>query len=481
VTADRNDNDRRRIEDLLRRSSLGSSPVEALCARTPKASASAILLKAAMNVPDPATPRGARGPARLWRALRAVPYPRRRLLLATGWTAFLALFLVLPRLDALGERLRLAFVDLVPAAAALACAVMCFHATRRRLPDLPDREARHLDHAWRLLGLAGLAWGLGELAWTWYELTGRLVPVPSLADAGFVAAVPLMTAALLAFPAAAPRRMAGRLRVLLDGVIIAMSLFGVTWLVSIDVLVANDDVPWLWERAVAAFYPLGDVVNLAIAVAALAHTRKRALASFGLITAGIACIGVSDLCFLYLTQRGDYASGDAVDLGWSAGFFLIGFAALHRNTVPERPRGAAPVSPVRLVLPHAAMGALVGAVALTLVAGGSVDRALLAGTMLVVLLSVGRHVAFLLETTSTSRRLVSHTDELEREAGAMLLDADEALTLLEELGAPPGASAATAERALDTLALRSMLLEQRARELTWDARRLAQQPPERSG
>jgi len=29
--------------------------------------------------------------------------------------------------------------------------------------------------------------------------------------------------------------------------------------------------------------------------------------------------------------------------------------------------------------------------------------------------------------------------------------------------------------------MRSMLLEQRARELTWDVRRLAQQPPERSG
>jgi hypothetical protein len=460
--------------------------MDGLCARTPRASVGAIRLKAAMNVPEPASGNPVRAAARLLRAVLAVPYPRRRLLLAAGWTGFLVLFLVLPRVDALSERVRLAFVDLVPAAAALACAVMCFHATRRRLPDLPEREARHLDHAWRLLGLAGLAWGLGEVAWTWFELTGRLVPLPSLADAGFIAAVPLMTAALLAFPGTAPTRVAGRLRMLLDGLIIAMSLFWLTWLVSIDVLVANDDVPWLWERAVAAFYPLGDVVNLAIAIAALAHARKRALASFGLITAGIACIGVSDLLFLYLTQRGDYASGDGVDLGWAAGFFLIGFAALHRNTVPERPRGAAPASLVRLVLPHAAMGALAGCVALTLVAGGTVDRTLLAGTMLVVLLSVGRHVAYLLETTSTSRRLVSHTDELEREAGAILLDADEALTLLEELGAPSAssnrsASAATAERALDTLAMRSMLLEQRARELTWDARRLAQQPPERSG
>jgi hypothetical protein len=461
--------------------------MEALCARTPADSVGAILLKAAMNAPEQATrrPATAGGAPRLLRALRSASYPRRRVLLVVGWAAFLGLFETVPRVEALDPRIRLAFVDLVPAVAALACAVMCLSATRRRLPDLAEREKRQLDRAWWLLGLAGLTWGLGELAWTWYELSGTLVPLPSWADAGFLVTVPLMTAALLAFPAVAPRHMAGRLRVLLDGVIIAMSLFWLTWLVSIDVLVANDDVPWLWERGIAAFYPLGDVVNLAIAVAALAHARKRALASFGLITAGIACIGASDLLFLYLTQRGDYSSGDGVDLGWSAGFFLIGFAALHRNTVPERPRGADPASLLRLVLPHVAMGALVGAVAVALVTGEAVDRTLVAGTMVIVLLSVGRHVVYVLETTATSRRLVSHTDELEREAGAIAVDADEALNLVEELAAPSAASrtddrsAAIAEQALDTLALRSMLLEQRARALTWDARRLAQQPPGR--
>jgi hypothetical protein len=114
-------------------------------------------------------------------------------------------------------------------------------------------------------------------------------------------------------------------------------------------------------------------------------------------------------------------------------------------------------------------------VALAVLDGARVDSALLVGTLLAVLLSAGRHVVFLLETTAMSRRLVTHTDELEREAGAILLDADQALELLETLGRP------SAERALDALAMRSMLLEQRARALTDDARRWAQQPPDRSG
>jgi hypothetical protein len=122
------------------------------------------------------------------------------------------------------------------------------------------------------------------------------------------------------------------------------------------------------------------------------------------------------------------------------------------------------------------MVALVGSVAVAALAGRPVGRPLLVGTMLVVLLSAGRHVTLLLETAAASRRLVSRTGELEREAGAILLDADQALELLETLGQP------SAERALDALAMRSMLLEQRARALTDDARRLAQQPPgDRSG
>jgi len=414
------------LEALLRRSSLGGAAIEALCARTPAPAVAAILARAAAAAPPlpgsgrhraPGRPQRRlpphrppqRRPVRIlrgaWRAVGAVRYPRRRLLLAASWAAVLALFVVLPGLDAVDPTLRLAYADLVPAAAAIASGLMCLHATRRPLPDLAEHEARQLNRAWRLLGLAGLSWGAGELAWTWYELAGRAVPLPSLADVGFMLAVPLMTAALLAFPTAAPRHLPGRLRVLLDGMVIAASLFGLTWLVSIDVLVTGPSGPWLWDRVISGFYPLGDVVNLSIAATALAHARKRALASFGLITAGIALIAASDVGFLYLTQHDAYASGGSVDLGWCVGFFLVGFAALHRPTVPERPRGAAAASQLRVVLPVLSMGALVSAVGLLAATGARVDRELLVGTTCVVLLSVGRHAACLRENARMQGQL----------------------------------------------------------------------------
>jgi hypothetical protein len=436
------------LEALLRGSSLGGAAMDALCARTPAPAVAAILARTAAAAAPPLpgsgrhrapshptrfaraerSSRARGGPARIlrggWRAL-VVRYPRRRLLLAASWAAVLALFVVLPGLDAVHPKLRLAYADLVPAAAAIASGLMCLHATRRPLPDLAEHEARQLNRAWRLLGLAGLSWGAGELAWTWYELAGRTVPLPSLADVGFMSAIPLMTAALLAFPTAAPRHLPGRLRVLLDGMVIAASLFGLTWLVSIDVLVTGPSGPWLWDRVISGFYPLGDIVNLSIAVTALAHARKRALASFGLITAGIALIAASDVGFLYLTQHGAYASGGSVDLGWCVGFFLVGFAALHRPTVPERPRAAAAMSQLRVVLPVLSMGALVSAVGLLAATGHRVDRELLVGTTFVVLLSVGRHAAVLRENARMRGQLQARADgEPPPVPGAVLVPAE---------------------------------------------------------
>ena len=53
-------------------------------------------------------------------------------------------------------------------------------------------------------GASALSWGSGQTAWTWYEsVLGREVPFPSLADVGYLVAVPLAAAARLSLPFAA--------------------------------------------------------------------------------------------------------------------------------------------------------------------------------------------------------------------------------------------------------------------------------------
>src|SRR6187551_1485296 len=56
--------------------------------------------------------------------------------------------------------------------------------------------------AWFLLAAASLAWGLGQLLWTWFEvIDGTEAPFPSWADVGFLAAVPFLLAGVAVYPA----------------------------------------------------------------------------------------------------------------------------------------------------------------------------------------------------------------------------------------------------------------------------------------
>ncbi len=65
------------------------------------------------------------------------------------------------------------------------------------------------------------AWSI----WTWYEsVLGREVPFPSLADVGYLGAVPFAAAALITLPNGVRRPLAGRVRTVIDGLMIAGSL-----------------------------------------------------------------------------------------------------------------------------------------------------------------------------------------------------------------------------------------------------------------
>src|ERR1700693_2286757 len=69
-------------------------------------------------------------------------------------------------------------------AAAAACGVAALHTSSRR-------------SRWVLLGASSFAWAAGETVWAYYDLIRHVsVPFPSLADVGFLGAVPLAVAGL---------------------------------------------------------------------------------------------------------------------------------------------------------------------------------------------------------------------------------------------------------------------------------------------
>ena len=115
------------------------------------------------------------------------------------------------------------------------------------------------ERMWRLLGASALSWASGQAAWTWYEtVLGRDVPSPSLADVGYLAAPPLAAAALLTLPFAA-QSLAGRVRQVLDGLMIAASLLLASRVMVLSPLFRSggDD---LLSQAISLAYPIGDVV-----------------------------------------------------------------------------------------------------------------------------------------------------------------------------------------------------------------------------
>ena len=89
--------------------------------------------------------------------------------------------------------------------------------------------AKHGDaRVWIFVGLGCLSWGLGQTTWTIYESILHKEPFPSPADIGYSGLLPLVCVGLLGM-ASAPRGWE-RMRALLDGVMIAGSLFVISWI-----------------------------------------------------------------------------------------------------------------------------------------------------------------------------------------------------------------------------------------------------------
>jgi hypothetical protein len=220
---------------------------------------------------------------------RAVPSSQRRFVAECAAMGILAvLWLACLVLGVGGAQTTQAISNFGLIAAAWSAGVTCLVTTRSSTP-----QHRRM---WKLLGVSALSWGSGQAAWTWYEtVLGRDVPFPSMADVGYLAAVPLAAAALLSLPFAAPS-LAGRVRQVLDGLMIAASLLLVSWVLVLSPLFRSDGEGFL-SQAISLAYPIGDVVVGTIVLVMLARARRGSgtrgiplpLLGGGLVAWAVAC------------------------------------------------------------------------------------------------------------------------------------------------------------------------------------------------
>jgi diguanylate cyclase (GGDEF)-like protein len=251
--------------------------------------------------------------------------------------------------------------------------------------------------AWALLAASAASWAIGQATWVWFEhLARRELPFPSLADVGYLGAIPLAVAAMLAFPGRAERATL-QARSLLDGAVIATSLLYTSWsLVLGPVFRAGEG--GVLEQAIALAYPVGDVVLATIVFVVVARIRVGG-APVLLLGAGLLSLAVADTSFAYLTQEGSYSTGSLSDVGWFAGYLLVAVAARRPATVGITWVGRRP-GRLQILLPYCPW-----------------PWPFLYWTFVaLVLLIVGRQLLTVLDNQALNRRLAAMVGELEHQA-----------------------------------------------------------------
>ena len=186
---------------------------------------------------------------------------------------------------------------------------------------------------WALMSISAGLWAAGEVVWSIYEVgMGVPVPYPSLADVGFLSAVPFAIAGIRAFWGDA-RGTSSRWRIWFDGVIVALALTSTAW---------GFGLRTVWEsssttKALDLAYPVGDILIGTVLILAIRRASQHKC-RMALLLAGVASYSIADSAFSYLTAQGAFGSvGSVIDTGWFTGFLLIALAA----TYPEAPAKAA--------------------------------------------------------------------------------------------------------------------------------------------
>ncbi|WP_157517067.1 putative bifunctional diguanylate cyclase/phosphodiesterase [Mycobacterium sp. MS1601] len=212
---------------------------------------------------------------------------------------------------------------------------------------------------WTALAVGLACWVIGDAIWTFHELVLHVaVPFPGPADAGYLAFPIAACVALVSFPVGYTGQ--SRARIFLDGVLVAGSLFVLSWALGLGT-VFRASAESVWTFVVSLAYPLSDLALLTTATLVLARAQAAQRTAMLLLTAGLASMAVSDSAFVYLIADSDYASGNPIDIGYAAGLVLMALAALSAWRAPTLLHSpAAAPSSTALWLPYLLLPLAIG-------------------------------------------------------------------------------------------------------------------------
>ncbi|MCW2730842.1 MAG: morA [Mycobacterium sp.] len=184
---------------------------------------------------------------------------------------------------------------------------------------------------WICLTVGAAGWVAGNLYLAGFEAVPHHAPrAGTIADFGFLALpVGAWLAALFV-----PTHRGGRfgLRILLDGVIAATSLFMIAWALVLRHVLDVGDVSGP-SLALAFAYPVADIAMVTMGLLLLSKAPKGFRLMPLLVTASITVIAVSDGFSIFVTA-GALEPTYLIVVGWTTGMYLLGVAALHSKYAP---------------------------------------------------------------------------------------------------------------------------------------------------
>jgi two-component system, cell cycle response regulator len=208
-------------------------------------------------------------------------------------------------------------VDLMYAALLLGAGVLCL------VRAIRGSEERGV---WAAVGVGLTVWSFGDIWWIAFYADAVEVPYPSVADFFWLASYPPMAYGLWRLISLRVGWRALGAAAWLDGVIAALggsAVFAASLLAG-PLAAAAKGEPMTFVTNLA--YPIGDLILLGFALAALSATGWRPGRGIGLIAAGLLLRAVADFVYLDQITRGTY-DGGLLDTAWPAASLLVAAAA----------------------------------------------------------------------------------------------------------------------------------------------------------
>ena len=260
--------------------------------------------------------------------------------------------------------------------------------------------ARAERGAWALMGFGILLWSAGSVSFEVLDATLDVVPIPSAADVLWLAAYPVMYAALVLLVRS---RLPGCDRSLwLDGVIASLAIGAVAAALALESIMQTTAGSF-GVVATGLAYVAVDLVLLILVIAVFGLSGWRPGRAWLLLGMGLLTLGTADWVYLLQTAEDTYVKGGPLDVLWPAAFLLVGFAAWQ-------PSVGAAAREVRGLLP-AVVPALATITAVSLLAYDHFNRiptvAMVLATGTLVVASVRLFLAFV----ENQRLLASSSEE----------------------------------------------------------------------